>query len=53
MSCVDSLDWLPEECYWSGLDETPSGMREDYRVALRNIIGDSPFVQPPLKFVEL
>jgi hypothetical protein len=31
------LDWLPEESYWSGLDETPSGTREDYRGALRDI----------------
>jgi hypothetical protein len=33
-----------------GLDETPSGTREDYRGALRHINGDSPFTQPPLKF---
>jgi len=28
-------------------------MREDCRGALRDIIGDSPFIQTPLKFVEL
>jgi hypothetical protein len=47
------LDWLPEERYWSGLDETPSVTREDYRGALRDINGDSPFNQPPLKIVEV
>jgi len=52
-SSIDPLDWFPEECYWSGLDEAPSGTREDYRGALRDINGDSPFTQPPLKFVEL
>jgi hypothetical protein len=52
MSCVNPLVWFPEECYWSGLDETPSSMREDYR-ALENINGDSPFAQPPLKVVEV
>jgi hypothetical protein len=33
-SCVDPLDWLPEKCYLSGLDETPSGPPNDYRGAL-------------------
>jgi len=37
----------------SGLDEAPSGTREDYRSALRDINGDSPFTQPPLKVVEV
>jgi hypothetical protein len=27
------LDWFPEECYWSGLDEALSGTREYYRGA--------------------
>jgi hypothetical protein len=44
---------FPEECYWSGLDETPSGTREDYRGALRDINGDSPFTHPPLKVAEV
>ena len=52
-SSVDPFDWFPEERYWSGLDETPSGTREDYRGALRDMNGDSPFTQPPLKFVEV
>jgi len=47
------LDWFPEECYWSGLDEASSGMREYDRAALGNIYGDSPFAQPPLKVVEV
>jgi hypothetical protein len=47
------LDWFPEECYWSGLDEVPSGTREYYRAALGNIYGNSPFAQQPLKVVEL
>ena len=52
-SCVDPLDWFPEECYYSGLDEAPSGTRQDYRGALRDINGDSPITQPPLKIVEV
>ena len=47
------MDWFPEECYWSGLDEAPSGTCEYYRAALRYINGDSPFAQPPLKVVEV
>ena len=47
------MDWFPEECYWSGLDEAPSGTRENHRAALGNIYGDSPFAQPPLKVVEV
>jgi len=31
----------------------PSGTREDYRCALRDVYGHSPFTQPPLKVVEL
>jgi len=47
------INWFPEECYWSGMDEAPSSTREDYRGDLRDINGDSPFTQPPLKIVEL
>jgi len=36
-----------------GLDEVPSGTREDYRGALSDINGDSPVSQPPLKVVEV
>jgi hypothetical protein len=42
------MDWFPEECYWSGLDEPPSGTRECYRAALGIIYGFSPFAQPTL-----
>ena len=52
-SSFDPLDWFPEECYWSGLDEAPSGKRDDYSFALRYINGDSPFAQPPLKVIEV
>ena len=45
---VDPFDWFPEKGYWTRLVEAPSGMREDYRGALRHINGDSPFTQPPL-----
>jgi hypothetical protein len=31
----------------------PSGTHEDYRGALRDINGDSPFTHPPLKVVEV
>jgi len=47
------LDWFPEECVWSGLDEAPSGTREYRRAALGNIYGNSPFAQQQLKFVEV
>ena len=52
-SSVNRVDWFTEECYWSGLDKAPFGTHEDYRVALRDINGDCPFTQQPLKFVEL
>ena len=52
-NCFDPLDWFPEQCYWSRLDKAPSGKREDYRGGLRDINGDSPFTQPPLKFAEV
>jgi len=45
--------WVFLFCYWSGLDEAPSDTREDHRSALRDINGDSPFTQPPLKVVEI
>ena len=40
-------------CYWLGLDEAPSGTRENYCRALRDTNCDSPLTQPPLKFFEL
>jgi len=43
----------PEKCYWSGMDEEPFGTREDYRGALRDIDGDSPFTHPPLKIIKV
>ena len=52
-SSFDTLDWFPEECYWSGLNEAPSDTREYYRAALGNVYGDSPFAEPPLKDVEV
>jgi len=36
-----------------GWMKRPSGRREDDRGALRDINGDSPFTQQPLKFVEV
>ena len=48
-----STYWIGSlKSYWLGLDEAPSGTREDYRGALGDINGDSPFIQPPLKVVE-
>jgi len=47
------LDRFLEECYWSGLDEEPSGTREDYRGALRDIDDDSTFTQLLLKVVQV
>ena len=52
-SRVDPFVWFLKECYWSGLDEAPSGTREDYRGALRHANGDSPFTQLLLKVVEV
>jgi hypothetical protein len=52
MRCVDLSVWLPEKCYWSGLNEALSGQRED-RGALRDVDGDSLVTQPPLKVVEV
>jgi len=52
-SRVDPFDWFPEDCYWSGLDEAPSGTFEIYRGALSDIKGDSQFTQSPLTFVEV
>lgn len=49
----ETFSGFPEKCYWSGPDETPSGPREDYRGALRDICGDSPFTRPPVKVVYL
>jgi len=52
-SCVDPLDWLREVGYWSGLDEAPSGMREDNRGALRDFNVNYPSTQPPFKVLEV
>ena len=41
------------KCYWSGLDEAPSGTREGYRGALGHVNGDSPVAQTPLNVVEV
>jgi len=52
-SIVDPFDWFPEEYYWSGLYKAPSDTHENYRGALRDINGDFPFTQTPLKVVEV
>jgi len=31
------LERIPEDCYWSGLDEAPSSTREDFRGAFTDI----------------
>jgi hypothetical protein len=36
-----------------GLDKAQFGTRRNYLRALRDINGDPPFIQPPLKFVEI
>ena len=50
-----STHWIgsPKKCYWSGLNEAPSGTREDDRGALRDINGYSPFTLPTLMVVEV
>jgi len=35
------------------MDKAPSGTLEDYHGALRDINGDSPFIQPQLEVVEV
>ena len=50
-SSVNTFDLFHEECYWSKLDESPSGTPDHYRVALRDINGNSPNVKKTLKFV--
>jgi hypothetical protein len=51
---VVSTHWIGSpKSYWSGLNEAPFGTHEDNRCALRDINGDSPFTQPPLKVVEI
>jgi hypothetical protein len=52
-SSFDLLDWFPEKCYWSWLNEAPSVTRKDDRCGLRNINFDSPFTQIPLKVIEV
>ena len=52
-SNIDPFHWFLEECYWSGLEEAPSGTREDKRGALRHVNSDSPDAHPPLKLVEV
>ena len=34
MWCVNPLDWLPEQLYWSGIEETLSRARKNHRSAL-------------------
>jgi hypothetical protein len=34
MSCVEPFDWFPEQRYWLGLEEAPSGTCKDYRGAI-------------------
>ena len=50
---IDPIDWLPEKSHWAGLNEAPSGSRENDRGALWNVYGDSPFSQPPFKMSEM
>jgi hypothetical protein len=47
------LDWFAEESYWSGLNDAATGSREDHRGALRDVDGNSPYTQPPLKVTEI
>jgi hypothetical protein len=51
-SSVNTFDLFHEECYWSKLDESPSGTPENYRGALRDINGNSPNVQKTMKIVQ-
>jgi len=44
---------VPRSVLVVGADEAPFGTLEDYRGALRDINGNSPFTQPPLKIIEV
>jgi len=37
MGCVEPVDWLPEELYWSGLKDVPTGLCEGHRDVLRDV----------------
>jgi hypothetical protein len=41
MGCADPKDWLPEELYWSGLEDVPTGLCEEHRGALRDVDSSS------------
>jgi hypothetical protein len=47
------LDLFPEKCYWSGLDEAPSGTLGNYHGDLTDINGDSQLTQTPLKLFKV
>jgi hypothetical protein len=53
MSCIDPLDWLPEESYRLGLNEALNGLHEHHRGAIGDVDGNSPLTQPQLKVVEV
>ena len=46
---VDPFNCFPEDRYCSWMDKATYDTREDYRGVLRDINGDFPFSQPPLK----
>jgi len=50
---VDTVDWFPEELYYSGFREAPTGLCEEHRISLRDIDDDPSFFQPPLEVVEI
>ena len=37
MGCVDPIDCLPEELYWLGLEDVPTGLSEGHRDVLRDV----------------
>jgi hypothetical protein len=52
-SSFDQFDWFLEECYWSGLDEAPSGTREYYRADLETSMAILHSLNQRFKVVEV
>jgi hypothetical protein len=47
------MNWLPEQLCWSGLEETPSGPRENHGGAHQGVDCEPPFSEPPLEDTEV
>jgi hypothetical protein len=50
---VDTLDWFLGELYYLVVREAPTGLCEEHRISLRDIVDDPSFFQPPLEVAEI